>query len=238
MKELIEVWYKSFFLTPLIAILSLIVLTISFKKRKNIGITNYLPIYLLSLFLLFSIPDITFLFIGAGHVKRLDNLETILDYFFTILEMLVLGHFLFSSIKNTHVRKIILFFCIGFVLFAVPILLIRHPMLTGITRKTRVTVYTSQSALLFIPCCFYFIELFRSPKGNSLRSNPVFWINTGVFIFLMGALPFSIMELWLIKYFKYIWAEVYFIYYALYIFLLIFIIKAYCCKTISKISAD
>ncbi len=173
-------------------------------------------------------------FLEIKKASYLLKYHTYLDYFFTLAELLLFSNFFYLTLNNRIIKKIIvyivLFFSAIFLYFLFRDLLFHKKMSISI----KSSLYTIEALLLTIPCFYYFVELFNTPPTLSLKNEYSFWVSTGLLFFLIGTLPFSILENQLLKIDLILTKQLYSIFFIFYDILFIMIIKAYLCKPTEK----
>jgi len=221
--------YDKQFYTDLILFCALLVTIFVSRKNKNrFRILKYFPIYAIS----FLVGIVVNRLSTINHVpNRLFPFATYFDFFFTLLELLIFSHFYHQLIKNRIVKKLIVVTNLLFVFFFIYMGVgDKNFYDKGISESTQSIVYTVEAIILLLLCSFYFFELFKKLPVADLKNEPVFWVSTGLFFFLVCTLPYSLMENYIDKYYPNMSFTLYSLFYVFYILLFIMIIRAYLCK--------
>ncbi len=231
MESLLEIWEKSFYTEPLLLLVLCSALIISIQKRKKHKMLNQIPIYIVSLLIVFIS--------GAAYNVSLDakyhstfflGLCDYIDYSFTFVEMVIFSLFYYQMIQSLIVKRLIIFSNVIFVPFFLYMLSKDQKFYHAISENTQSKVYTVEGMILLMVCLFYFIEMFKKPSYLNLKNEPAFWISTGVLYFFACTLPYSILEIHIRKNFPDFILSSYGIFYIFYTLLFLMIIRAYLCK--------
>ena len=201
---------------------------VSIKNIKKFKILRYIPVYSVS----FILGLVVNRFSKDYPVpSKLLPLSTYLDYFITLLELIIFSHFYHQLIESRTVKRLIIVSNSLFVLFYIYMgVSDENFFYKGITEGTQSTVYTVEGIILLILCSYYFFELFKKLPVVNLKNEPVFWVSTGLFFFMTCTLPYSLIENYIEKHYPDFSFMLYSLYYLFYIILFIMIIRAYLCK--------
>lgn len=229
MKDLIRYWKVHYYTEPLLCIVLCITLLVSLKNKKKFSSLKYIPLYTITLLLvaLCAIYNInrTVIFLFFAHH---------LDYFFTLLELLIFSHFYYHLINNHPIKKAIILTNLASFILYIYLLLEDKDFHVSISEKTQNIAYTVEGVILLLICLTYLTNIFKKPSYLNLKNDPVFWISTGLFFFLTCTLPFSILENYIDKNYLNSTAWLYSIFYIFYTLLFLMIIRAYLCKPETK----
>lgn len=231
MKEIYQHWKDCFFTEAVLVGVLLTALFVSVKNRKKHFTLRLFPFY-------FSCLIIVFLSLYANIYSKevimysltKFNFHHYIDYFSTLIELLVFVHFFTLIIESPKFRKVLITITILFVLYYFVELYFDKRFSRSISETTQSRVYTIESLILLIPCFVYFYELFKKPPTLNLRQEPAFWIVSGLSFFVTCTLPYSLLENYLRKNYLYLMTTLYSVFYIFYILLLLMIIKAYTCN--------
>lgn len=207
----------------LVTITGLIVATT--KRKKNSLLKNFIVYFAFFLFDIIGC-DIYQLFFNKLNFRY----DEYIDYLFTLVELLIFSIFFYNILNNTILKKLIQVITLAFILFAIVSILTNKYFYYAISQQARNRIYTIEAIVLIFYCVFYYIGLFKKSIYPDLINEPSFWIVTGISFFMICTLPYSLMEIYLLKNFKLIGYQLYSIFYVFYILLFIMIIKGFYCK--------
>jgi len=203
-------------------------IVVSIKHKNKFRILKNFPVYSGSFLVVMIINRLC----TNNHIPNLlFPLSTFLDYFFTLLELIIFSNFYHQLIKNHTVKRLIIVSNLLFVLFFI-FMGVRDKNFyhQGISEKTQSIVYTVEGIILLFLCSFYYFELFKRLHVINLKNEPVFWVSTGLFFFVTCTLPYSLLENYIDKYYPNYSFMLYSLFYLFYILLFIMIMRAYLCK--------
>ncbi len=221
--------YDKQFHTDLIHFCALLTtILVSRKNYKRFKILKYFPIYAA----IFLIGIVVNRLGTVNHVpSRLYVFGSYLDFFLTLLELLIFSNFYHQLIKNQAVRKLTVLTNLLFVLFFIYMGVADKDFYDkGISESTQSIVYTVEGIILLLLCSFYFFELFKKLPIGDLKNEPVFWVSTGLLFFMACTLPYSLLENYIQRYYPALSFALYSLFYVFYTLLFIMIIRAYLCK--------
>lgn len=222
--------YSSQYYIPLIPqILSLICLFL-IKKRNDHPEFRLFQIYALCYFLMYPLLIFSY-FLNTPEAINLRIFEN-WDNLFTIIELYVYIKYIHNFLTRTQKKVVFILLC-GF-LFLFLFLTIKGNIDGPLKQSTKSIIYTIQSAILIVTCLFYYANLFRNSPSFKLKSEPSFWLTTGLFCMLTAMLPFSIAENYLINNYPETWMILSMINSLLYSLNFITIMKAYKCSIDSQ----
>lgn len=226
MKEFLDHLKISFYSGLLLSITLIIALFISIRNRKKFNVLKFFPIYITGLFF----ASLTIFKKRVPIISSLSGLLHYIDYFFTLLELLIFSNFYTQIIKSPIIRKSILTINILFLPFFVYMALTDKDFYWSVSENTQTIVYSVEGVILLYFSCAYFFDLFNKVPVLILKEDPAFWISTGLLFFSACTLPYSLLENYILKY-HHIYANMsYSIFYIFYILLFLMIIRAYLCK--------
>jgi len=194
------------------------------KNRKKYKILKHIPLYIASLIMVYIGNTLT------NFALNFMGIASYLDYFFTLIEILIFSDFYLQLIKNPLSKKLVVILNVFFGIFFIYMMFNDKRFSFGISDSTQSKVYTIEGAILLIVCLFYFLELFKKPHNLNLKNEPVFWISTGLLLFFTCTLPFSVLENYMSQNYPEFNIPLYSIFYVFYILLFLMIIRAYLCK--------
>lgn len=155
-----------------ITIYSYLILPLSLffcKKRK--GFPFVIAIYGVVAFILLRIFDYLTLDFKPLYVLS-----------YTLFEYLFFTYFIFTSIKNKKIKKLILFFSFCFTLFQA----VTYFSNSKAFRLDSVSVGI-ETILLFIYILFFFYEYFKNTEPVYIYNQPASWLSIGILIYLGGS---------------------------------------------------
>lgn len=231
MEHLIRNWQNQFYLSTLQDVVLIIALFVSIKNRKKFTILRYLPFYTFCL-LAASLSMASYYFAKDEnfYLNFFFGFPEYVDYFFTLIELTIFSHFYFQLIENIIVRKVIITLNLFFIIFFIYMAVTDKNFYQFISETTQSKVYTVESIILLFVSSFYFIELFKKLPFITLKNQPVFWVSTGVFFFMVCTLPYSLLENYIRKNYPSALMTSYTIFHVFYTLLFLMIIRAYLCK--------
>ena len=162
--------------------LPVIALFINYKKVKSNSICYIILIYCIVFFLL----DFTFDYY-IDFFKKNRDLRKVYYLFYTLSEYISFTAILFLKIKNRSFRKSIFVLSFLFIVFqTLYYLKFRFKTLDSIPIGI-------ETIIIFIFIIYYFIEKFKESNTSALYTNYIFWIITGILIYLGGSFFFNIL---------------------------------------------
>jgi|SRR5688572_30696209 len=230
MKNIIQLWKSSFFTSPVLFIILVIVFIISLFNSGKYRQFRLFPLYTGSFAVLFLYTYILQLIINPQKpTVYLYKLETFLDYMITILEFISFTFFLYITSQAKIFRKSIKVISVVtiaiFIFFSISSIYDTWP---GDRIKIH-SIYVIESCVLLFFCCLYFVDLFRSNSRANVLSSPDFWVATGLAIYIIGTLPITLITAYFYTSDRLLYKNMYAIIYFFYIQLFLMIIKAYLC---------
>jgi len=231
MKEIYQHWKDCFFTETLLVGVLVTALIISIRDRKKHLSLRFFPFYfscLLIVFLSLYVNMYSKEVITYSLTKF--NFHHYIDYFSTLIELLIFVHFFTQVIEDRLFKKILIAITALFILYYFIELYFDKRFSRSISETTQSRVYTIESLILLIPCFAYFYELFKKPPILNLRQEPAFWTISGLSFFITCTLPYSLLENYLRNNYLYLMTTLYSVFYIFYILLLLMIIKAYSCS--------
>jgi hypothetical protein len=162
------------YLVLIFEILALLVSTLIYS-RKNVHLyLRFFPIFLL----------ITIVVEVIGFALREKGLgSNPLCNFLTVLEFVFYFFVLRLSIKDSRVRRIILYFTILYPIIAIVYILSQN------FYAFHSLTYNIGAISIVCFCVYYFYEVFKTPVINNLLKEPSFWICTGLLIYYSCTVP-------------------------------------------------
>ena len=145
--------------------------------------THHFPIH----FKIFSIVwCLVFAVEFAGHITGTMNIHN--HWLYNILYLFLYPSLMYvyqRQLQNTHIRKIIPVFYIGFTVFVI----INSLFIQGITSLQTLTIVVGGSFITFLAGA-YFWELYMSEATEKISKDPFFWFSFGFILYFGGTLPF------------------------------------------------
>lgn len=190
-----------------------------------------LPYYIL-LFIIEIFSDYAAAFLHYHKIFNLRrfNFVCYLDYLLTLIELLTFIVFFHSAIKNNKSKKILILASSIFFIYFLFELFLNPEFPANVSDNTQSRVYTLEAIILLGGCGFYFIEVFKDFPFSNIKTEPSFWVATGLLFFLSCTLPYSLIENYLRKAQYQLMLNFYSVFYLFYILLFSLIIKAYLCQ--------
>ena len=112
-----------------------------------------------------------------------------LDFYFTILEFYVFAIYFKTHINKT-IYKICSFFFISYSTIAYILFLILDKLYNN---EVMLSVFTVQAVILITFCISYYVNCITKYTQANFLSESSFWIASGVLLFALSTLPFSLM---------------------------------------------
>lgn len=218
------VLYSSQYYIPLIPQILSLICVIVIRKRNDHPEFRLFQIYALCYFLMYPLLIFSY-FLNTPEAINLRIFEN-WDNLFTVIELYVYIKYIRNLL--TKIQKNILFILSYCFIFFFLFLTIIGNIYGPLKQSTKNIIYTIQSTILILTCLFYYTNLFRNKPSFKLKTEPSFWLTTGLFCMLTAMLPFSIAENYLIKNYPETWMILSMINSLLYSLNFITIIKA--CK--------
>src|SRR5688572_24940294 len=108
MRELFNNWAGQYYTEPMLGVILFLAFAISLKNNNRHEILRFIPAYIFSLLIVFTLSIASDLSNSAGFYGRLFfGLFNYSDYFFTLIEMIIFSHFYFQLSNIYAVRKTI-----------------------------------------------------------------------------------------------------------------------------------
>jgi len=233
MKELLEHWMYVFYTDLLTFLLATTGLIISVKKRKQKP--KLQPLFFF--FLAYIISElISFLIIAANVENPLrKHIRLYTDTIDTIIEFLAFFFLIRNYIVNAGIKRILnqllpIFLCMLSAYFVY--YKIHHK---EIDQYFLQTAFTIQASILIVACVLCYIDLFKKEHRLNLTALPFFWIVSGLSLFMLSTLPFSVFGLYLMRTNYQLYVQLFNIFEVFYCVLFLMIIKAYLCKPLPEL---
>ncbi len=230
MERIIQIWQRVYFTEPILIYVLLLTLIVSIMKRRTVPGFRWLPVYL-GLFLLFFAVDYAYtIFHFPAHQEQFQKYQREINFYVTVVEMLVFLSFFLSNLRNASVRKMVKYLGAITLTAFLFIYINTHARHGHITYSNLNLVYIIELAALLSCCVLFFIQMFKEPPVSNLRNMPGFWVASGLSFYCLCTLPLTIAN----SYFFYnarglIYANLYSIIYLFYILLFILITRSFLC---------
>lgn len=229
-KYLLESWKSLFYLEPLIPILQIFVLVVFLKhKRINEEFNTITFIFISTSIIQFTIVPI-FCSLNLNHfLKVVDPIQTAA---YQIVEFTFFMIFL-TTTQNSKIVKFV------FRLSSIPFLFFTVVVITSAIMKTNsyfspIQGVTLSACFIYIPSVFgalnFFLEFMKINDPTLPAEKPSFWITTGILIYSIYSLPFSLIERNIALSNSRIFYLLYTGHYIVYIFFYLTLLKALRCK--------
>jgi hypothetical protein len=227
MKDLFH-YVQSGYFTSIVSLLTSLVCYIGASKMKcdnnDLGIFRF---YFLSYAILIFYNYV------AAYFNTVDTLivDTLADFVFTVFEFLTFMIYfnrIFIELKNRQFIKTVSVF---FLIFAFTLAIKDLVYDNYIKVKSLHTIYNIQAIALIVPCCLYYCEMFFKKPYENLLNQPEFWIISGLSIFMLSTLPFSLLTNHLISIDRSLFEYLYSIFNIFYCILFVFILKGFKCNS-------
>lgn len=165
----------------LLPVLPVILVAFLGKKQFTINIILIITYSVIFYFLLTYFEDL------KKWVNHFEGLKGFYFSFYTFLEYLFFTSFIFFNILSRKLRKSIIYFSIGFIVF-------QFVYFLNYKLKNLDTIPIGvETILLFTYVIFYFYEQFKSVTGIPIYYHACFWVCVGILIYLGGSFFFFIM---------------------------------------------
>lgn len=229
---LITYWEQSYY-TPLVTLLlSGLGLIFTIKKASPRNPFNALILFFAFHFALEILANAE-ASLSVTYDTALFQLFLYADLSTTVVEACVFCYIITKILRNprfrTYVTLLAVIFCIvvGLALvFALDNFHLRQEVLQKL--------FTTQAAILIAGCAFYFVDLFGTPPTISLLKSQGFWIITGLTVFSVCTLPFSLFGDYLLHHNFTLYLKLFSIFGIFYCLLFIMIMYSYSCATPTK----
>lgn len=107
---------------------------------------------------------------------------------YTLLEYLFFSYLISNSIHLKQLRKLILFFSIGFTIFQVATYFLNSEY-----RRLDSISVGIETILIFIYIFLFFYDHSKNNKTGYIYNHPTFWISVGILLYLGGSFFFNIL---------------------------------------------
>jgi len=226
--EIIREMERQYYSDLALMVVLIFSILLAYKNRKKFKVLRYMPIYLIWLLIDMLLNSMclrpnSLLFYIIPYAQWV-------DYFSTLVELIIFSNFFYCLIKNYILKKGIIAINIVFAFYFIYMGVIDENTYYGVTEATQSKVYTLEAVLLLLICLTYFFQLFKELPFSNAKDEPVFWVSAGILLFMTCTLPYSVLENYIsIKYHHFSFS-LYSIFYIFYIFLCFMIVRAYLCK--------
>jgi hypothetical protein len=227
-EKIFDWWAQNYFLDPLSTLAALIGFLI-FIVKEDKGNIAYIFLYYFIGYLLLKFIILDAIFLNLPFQLR-ENILQLIDYIFTLFEFLIFFIF-FKKILllKIHRRILVIISCL-FLGTGCSLLLYDITVSGKVPPSSRNFVFNLQAFSLLVPSILYYLEIFKSkPTFNLLRTSS-FWVVTGLSLFMISTLPFSLLLDFFWKDNQIVYNYVFNLFYIFYIILFSTIIRAYLCK--------
>lgn len=220
MKTLLENFSAVYYTQVLLLFETIVTACIAYKNRNRFKILRFFLPYSI-----FSTIQTLESFTGAVLYPEIAwETNSVAVYIFILIEFFVFYNFLFQIIKRKSLKIIMFGLALGFAYTAI------RTWWIGSFSSFPLLFIIANSICIFIPCLFYFFEVFKTPALTSLSNLPAFWIVSGFLFMVTCTLPFYLLEGYLSKYIREFYVEAYILNNLFYCLLFLLISKAFLCK--------
>jgi hypothetical protein len=223
MYSLIYFLSETYYVPLVLLALSIVTAIIGYFNRQKFKYLRLFPVYAL-------VSAIQILISLACVFFRIPTFRHIINYsvlIFVIIEFFVFYNFLFQVIKNKHFKRSMQIMQTASISFGLYICL-DFPDSNTIPLSFNIV----NSTLLFIPCLFFFYEVFKTPPSTSLANQPSFWIIIGFAFMIICTLPFNLLETYFLINMTDLYNQICTLSYVFYCLIFFLICKAFLCKPI------
>lgn len=200
------------------SLIAVIVGIIQRKRHKEMRFVVYYP--LASLIETFSSPIINVEFPKLRAIGVADMSANI----FLLIEFIIIYHYFIQILTNKKVKKSL--YVISFIYL--PIMAIMWVCKKTFNSDPEV-LFVPQALCVLYPTFCYFIESLKASSKLELRSEPSFWMTTGIMIYFGCTLPLFLLND-IIDFHRGFERSIYSINFLCYALLFILITNAYLCK--------
>lgn len=234
MELLLKNLKESYFTDGIAFLLAITGLIISIRGTKIHHKMNLFILYFFSYILLklsFYFED----FISYSfYINFWRDLTSYLDFLFTILEYFIFSIYfnrIFFSLKD---RRINLIISIVFLIIAIAILIFDLMRFAMLRTQAIQNLFSVQALCLLVPCCLYYMQLFKRNIEVNLINESSFWVITGLSFFMLCTLPFSLIMTHIMNSNPALFFNLFSIFLIFYILLFSMIIRAFFCKPVKE----
>lgn len=224
MSSLIYFLSETYYLPLILLILCLITMVVGYINKCKFKHLQLFPLYALA-----AATQIVFfltcIFFRAPTFRLLGNYSTLI---FALIELYIFYNSLFQIIKNKYFKQSMHVMQIIFISFGL-FLCLNFPHSDWVPASFNIT----NLVFLFLPCLFFFYEVFKTSASISLANQPSFWIVTGFSFMIVCTFPFYLLETYLIANMPNLYNQIYTLNYVFYCLIFLLICKAYLCKPIT-----
>jgi hypothetical protein len=237
MQRIIDIWLEVYFTEPILLILLMLTLVISIVRRQTLHAFRWLPLYV-GLFLLVFLGDYAYnILIYPNEQERFQKYQRELNFYTTVLELLVFVSLIDSSLRIPALKKTLRWLTIICLLSFLGIYVVTHVNRGYISYYYLNTIYIIELATLLCSSVFFFIQLFREPPVSNLRALPEFWIAIGLSFYCLCTLPLTIANSYFFSSSRGpVYVNLFSIIYVFYIILFSLIIRSMLCRRSETIS--
>lgn len=190
------------------------------------------------LFIAYIAFDFFILLIGWYFtVDKIKSWKFISNFFNTTnvlvgyVELLVYFYYFSKLLNGRLIKNILTTLAVLYSLILIIFIIIKFSFITNQYKYFANIISATEFVFLFVPCIYYFLQLFKPNSSIRLPERPSFWIVTGIFFYCFISVPFYIIRRYLIN----ANPELYGIigatfFYIPFIVNILFLIKAFLCK--------
>lgn len=142
------------------------------------------------------------------------------NLFFAIYEFLIFIYFIFRQVSGRGRRRTLRVLTVSYLGYLLFTITLAHKLLT------EQSLYFTESILVTIASLLYFYELFTQTPEDPLKTQPAFWIITGILLLNCCSLPLYLTMAFLGKYY----IVSYNLVYVLYTVFFCLMMRAYLCQ--------
>ena len=194
MEKVFKYWANCYYLEPVLLLVLIITLVVSWRKRKSLPQLKLFPVYLFFFIgLLISYYIIILSVSNKVEFRYWDKICKQYDYVVTLVEFITFCYFFHYILKTPKFKKAIIWISTSVLILMLLIYLYSLTYRGVYSIQENHIIYIIESTTLLLFCAFYYIELFRlSLVKNPLKSSD-FWVCSGLMSYLICTLPGTII---------------------------------------------
>lgn len=221
MHKLLDFFTLTYYIPPLLLIISTGSLLIGYLKRNSFKSLRFLPIYAGAASIQIVTTFICIVYRNFMYAQEINNYSLFL---FVIIEFAIFYNLILQLLKSTYLKASLYSITILFIAFCIY-------SWAKIDFSTYIPgfFYITDSICLTIPCLFYFYEIFTATPIINLSNQPSFWIVIGFSFLAICTLPFYLLEHYLYENFRDFYDRACILNYVFYCLLFFLISKAFLC---------
>jgi hypothetical protein len=224
-----EYFKETYYLIVVANLTALVGLILSFHRKSKITYIKYIRLYFILFILLFFLNSLSAYYykLKSSEAMFFIVLQQQMDFAFTSFEF-----YLFLFILKPFVNKTL--YHVSACVFFVAMIECYIEIFSSkdfFNGSAVFELFNFQAFLLLAVSLSYFLNIFRRFQIVRLVHYPSFWISTGLGIFVISTLPFSIMTNYLFSEGSQLFDRLFSIFFVFYTLFFIMIIRGFFCKT-------